>query len=408
MLKSELLELITQNEGAKLDFKRDDVRAEKMAKVIVSFANMHGGRILLGVEDDGAISGITRKGLQSWLMDTVIGRYMHPQIVPDYEEIRLDDEKTVVIVNVPMGVAKPYAVRLNDREDIYVRVGDTCQLASREQQARLFQSGGLFSVEKMPVHGSSLNDLDPRRIEEYFVKIIGDEKVLDWSGKLLNRDLFSQISADIKPACTVTAYALFAKAPRQRLPQAGLRIMVFPGKQMDYNATLDAVLDIPFVGLGEHPDGKFIEQSLPNRALSYLQPHISEEKLDKTQRRRFWDYPKEAIRELLVNAFAHRDWTRQNDVHLTVYSDRMEIESPGSLPNGMTIEKIKEGQQTPRNTNLVRILRDYGFLDDRGMGIRLKVIPLTLENNGKAPDFEASEDYFKVTLWKKTLAKDES
>ena len=72
------------------------------------------------------------------------------------------------------------------------------------------------------------------------------------------------------------------------------------------------------------------------------------------------------IRELLVNAYAHRDWTRQNDIRLVVYGDRMEVTSPGALPNGMTIEKILAGQQAPRNNNMVRILRDYGLMDDRG------------------------------------------
>ena len=118
-------------------------------------------------------------------------------------------------------------------------------------------------------------------------------------------------------------------------------------------------------------------------------------------RKRHWDYPQEVIRELLVNAFAHRDWTRQNDVRAVVYGNRMEITSPGALPNGMTIGKIIEGQQAPRNTNMVRILRDYGLMDDRGMGIRRTVIPVMREHNGVLPDFEAAEDYFKVTLWKR-------
>ena len=117
-------------------------------------------------------------------------------------------------------------------------------------------------------------------------------------------------------------------------------------------------------------------------------------------RRRFWDYPVEVMRELLVNAFAHRDWTRQNDTRVVVYRDRMEVTSPGALPNGMTIDKIRAGQQSPRNTHIVRILRDYGLMDDRGMGVRRKVIPLMRERNGTEPGFEATGDFFNVTLWK--------
>ena len=305
----------------------------------------------------------------------------------------------MAVIDVPAGVAKPYAVKRGERLDYYLRIGNTCQLASREQMARLFESGGFVSVEKMPVHGSDAEELDDRRLREYFERIPGDDDVDDWRRKLLYRDLLVATGrGDVR--CSYAAYALFASEPRRRLPQAGLRLMVFPGPHVDYDASLDEVLDLPFVGLGVQTLGKFIEQSLPERTLSYLQPHISHERLSGMTRRRFWNYPVEVIRELLVNAFAHRDWTRQNDTRVVVYRDRMEVTSPGALPNGMTIDKIKAGQQSPRNTHIVRILRDYGLMDDRGMGVRRKVIPLMRERNGTEPDFEATGDYFKVTLWK--------
>ena len=146
MLKSELLELTQQKEGAKLEFKRDDVRPETLAKEIVAFANMNGGTILVGVEDNGEISGIKRENFQAWLMDTVIAKYVHPFILPNYETVSID-KKTVAIITVPQGNAKPYMLKHNNREDIYVRYGDICQLADRERQARLFQSGGFISAE---------------------------------------------------------------------------------------------------------------------------------------------------------------------------------------------------------------------------------------------------------------------
>ena len=400
MLRAELQDILEAGEGSKVEFKRDGIRPEQLAREIVSFANMNGGRILLGVEDDGTVSGVRRGNLQAWVMDTVIGRCVVPPIIPDYEEVAMDGG-AVAVIDVPAGVAKPYAVKRGERFDYYLRIGNTCQLASGEQMARLFESGRLVSVEKMPVHGSDAEELDDRRLREYFERIPGDDDVDDWRRKLLYRDLLVATGReDVR--CSYAAYALFASEPRRRLPQAGLRLMVFPGPHMDYDASLDEVLDLPFVGLGEQTLGKFIEQSLPERTLSYLQPHISHERLSGMTRRRFWDYPVEVIRELLVNAFAHRDWTRQNDTRVVVYRDRMEVTSPGALPNGMTIDKIKAGQQSPRNTHIVRILRDYGLMDDRGMGVRRKVIPLMRERNGTEPDFEATGDYFKVTLWKGT------
>src|SRR5690348_9465881 len=137
MLKSELLELVANGESSGVEFKRDDVRPEQLAKEIVALANFQGGRLLLGVEDDGSISGLTRTDTERWVMDTVFGRYVHPMILPFYEEVALEDGRRVAIITIQPGVTKPYVVRHNDREDIYIRVGTISRLASREQQARL-------------------------------------------------------------------------------------------------------------------------------------------------------------------------------------------------------------------------------------------------------------------------------
>ena len=104
----------------------------------------------MGVADDGSICGVRTEGLQEWLIDTVAGRYVSPHILPKFEIILTTDAKAVAVISVPAGVAKPYVVQCrHDRaEKIYVRYGNTCQLASRERLARLFQSGGLTSTEK--------------------------------------------------------------------------------------------------------------------------------------------------------------------------------------------------------------------------------------------------------------------
>ena len=96
--------------------------------------------------------------------------------------------------------------------------------------------------------------------------------------------------------CNYAAYALFAVEPRRRLPQAGRRLMVFSSSDMDYEASLDEVLDLPFVGLSDHKRGRFVEQSMSDRTIAYLQPHISRERLSGMTRVRFRDYPQEVIR----------------------------------------------------------------------------------------------------------------
>ena len=155
MLKNELLQLIANGENSGIEFKRDDLRPEQLAREIVALANLRGGSVLLGVEDDGSISGIQRPDLELWVMDTVFGRFVHPLILPFYEEVAFDDGKRVAVITLTEGTAKPYVVRHNDREEIYVRVGSTSRRATREQQARLFESGGLLHSEVLPVSGST-------------------------------------------------------------------------------------------------------------------------------------------------------------------------------------------------------------------------------------------------------------
>jgi ATP-dependent DNA helicase RecG len=101
----------------------------------------------------------------------------------------------------------------------------------------------------------------------------------------------------------------------------------------------------------------------------------------------------------LINALAHRDWTRPSDVEIAGYLDRMEITSPGALPNSMTVEKVMAGQRSARNNIIVDVLRDYGYVDARGMGVRVKVIPALVAREAKYA-YEATEDYVKVIIGK--------
>lgn len=105
-------------------------------------------------------------------------------------------------------------------------------------------------------------------------------------------------------------------------------------------------------------------------------------------------------REALLNALVHRDWTRSVEVEVEVvaYSDRLEITSPGALQNSMTVTKMLAGQRSPRNPILVDIMRDYGYVDARGMGVRRKIVPLVREYSGQEVRFDATDDFVRVTM----------
>lgn len=407
MLRSELLEVIANGENSGVEFKRDDVRPEQLAKEIVALANFQGGKVLLGVEDDGSISGVQRPDLEAWVMDVVFGRYIHPLILPFYEELVLDDDKRVAVVSVTQGSAKPYVVRNNNREEIYVRVGSTSRLATREQQARLFESGGMLHAEMLPVSGTSFESLDSARLADYLVNIAGDPEAPattdDWEQRLQGLG-FLVARDDGRPVCSIAGLVLFGRSPRRSLRQAGVRWMSFTGDAKDYQAQDDTQLDAPMVALWEgRPGGarQLVEPGLIDLLADRMRPFISDEgeastealRLDRTYR-----YPLDAVRECVLNALVHRDWTRSVEVEVANYADRLEVISPGTLQNSMTIEKMLAGQRSPRNPIIVEIMRDYGYVDMRGMGVRRKIVPLTRDYTGKDAKFDLTDDFMRVVI----------
>jgi len=406
MLKSELLELVANGESTLIEFKRDDVHAEQLAREIVALVNSHGGRVLLGVEDDGTLVGIQRKDLEHWVMDTVFSRYVHPWILPSYEEVEVEDDVRIAVITVTQGTAKPYVLRHGDREEIYIRMGSTSCRATREQQARLFATGGLIHMEALPVSGSKLSDLSEARLTNYLLGIMGDhDRPADdgaWVQRLTQLEFMTEVE-DSGPVCTIAGLVLFGLRPRRLLRQAGVRWMAFAGDEKSYDALDDAVIDAPLVGLWENAPGSsdLLEEGLFETFLDRIRPFISDEASETGEsfrRDRSWHYPVAALREAVVNAVAHRDWTRANEVEVIRYNDRLEVISPGALQNSMTVDKMVGGQRSPRNPIIVEVLRDYGYVDARGMGVRRKIIPLVREASGREPVFEATEDALTVTL----------
>ena len=407
MLKAALLEIIANGENSGVEFKRDDVRPEQLAREIVALANLNGGMVLLGVEDDGSVSGVQRDDLETWVMDTVFGRYVHPMLLPFYEVVTLYDGSRVAVVSVTMGTSKPYVLRHNGREDIYVRVGSTTRLADRDQQARLFATGGLLHSEALPVSGTAFDSLDRERLQDYLLNLVGDRELPGtekaWTSRMVGLGFMTE-RGGAAPVCTIAGIVLFSRTPRRFLRQAGIRWMAFNGVDKGYQALDDTTLDGPLVARFRQQDGgarELIERGLIENLMDRIQPFVSIEGdalVDGLRRQRVWSYPAAALREAFINALAHRDWTRALDVEVVAYSDRLEVLSPGALQNSMTIEKMLAGQLSPRNPLIVEVLRDHGYVDARGMGVRNKIVPLVREASGSEPRFEATEDYVRVSL----------
>ncbi|MCK4546931.1 MAG: putative DNA binding domain-containing protein [Candidatus Eisenbacteria sp.] len=406
MLKAELLEIIASGESSGVEFKRDDVRPEQIGKEIVAMTNLKGGRLLLGVEDDGTISGIQRADTEEWVMN-IFASKIHPMLLPFYEEVAMDGGKRVAAVTFTEGPSKPYVLRHEGREEIYIRVGTTSRLATREQQARLHEMGGMLHAELLPVSGAGLDALDRQRLSDFLDHITRDaampQSEAEWYGRLSALGFMTDGPGGV-PVCTIAGILLFGQAPRRFLRHAGIRLMIFEGKEKTYDARYDRVLDSPILSLWTKSGDSGRVRSgdgLLDKADAILKPYITDEsdeigegfRRDAAPR-----FSREVIREILLNAVAHRDWTRFTDIELVVYADRLEVTSPGPLPNTMTIEKMIAGQRSPRNLLLVDVLRDYDYVDARGIGIRNKVIPRVRKMTGRDPIFEETDDYLKTTV----------
>lgn len=406
MLRSELLELIAYGENSFVEFKRDDVRPEQLAREIVALVNHRGGRILLGVDDDGTVVGLQRENTEEWVMDTVFARFVHPWILPSYEEVDLGEDRRVGVVTVTQGTAKPYVLRYQDREEMYIRMGSTSRRATREQQALLFAAGGLLHPEALPVSGSGLSDMSGPRLENYLADVLMDNQLPDgdeaWENRLVGLGLMARVD-ESRATCTIAGMVLFGLRPRRLLRQAGIRWMAFEGEEKTYDALDDTVLDAPLVAHWERrPNSSdLLESGMFEVLLDRIRPFVTEEAGtldDGLRRERTWHYPPEAVREAVINALAHRDWTRNAEVEVVRYSDRLEVLSPGSLPNAMTVETMLAGQRSARNSIIMDVLRDYGYVEARGMGVRRKIVPLVRQASGVDPKFEATEDFLRVVL----------
>lgn len=401
MNTQDILTWIQNGENSGMEFKRDDIRPEQLAKEMIAFLNFKGGKILLGVDDDGSVSGLQRTDTEEWVMN-ICADMIHPRVIPYYEQCRIGN-KIIAVITLDMGISKPYVLRQSERESIYIRLGSTSRLATREEQMRLFQEGGFLHVEILPVSGSGFSMLDIRRVRDYFKRIRKLDPLPqtdeEWLRLLVNMEYMSDQTQ--KPLTTIAGTVLFARNPASVLFQAGAEWVVFPGTEKEYDTRDRTTLNAPLVGLWDE-NGEQTEEGVLERLMSKVRQHASAEKLSENLLTRVveWDFSPEAVREAVINAFVHRDWTRPANIEISLYADRMEIVSPGPLPNNVTVERMKQGLRVPRNPILIQTMKDYGYVEHIGMGVRNKIIAGMKKHNGTEPDFIADDLQVKVILYR--------
>jgi ATP-dependent DNA helicase RecG len=401
MTPDRLHQILKQPENSLLELKRDDIRPENLAKEIVALANFRGGEIILGVDDETReIIGIQRENLEEWVMDTVLKRYITPSIIPVYKEIVLESGKKIATLYIEQGNLKPYAVKKNDSETIYIRVGSTSRVADREQILRMSQEAGYYHFEVAPVSGTSIENIDSELFSHFYKKTM-DEEILNWEDLQLRLTQLDFLVKGIRSefVCSIAGLVIFGKEINRFLPQYGFRISRYSSKEVELENIEDRVFTGPIARIKNLAE---IERNgIVDSVLSFLSEHLSTVGIDKdgVTRTRFWRIPEPILRELIVNALIHRDYTKKTRNEIRIFSDRIEFESAGRLPNTLTIEKIKIGQKYPRNPILVQYAQYLNLMEHKGLGIRRIVLNELKKQGYPEPLFVETEDSFCVTVF---------
>lgn len=453
MTTTELRELIANGENSRVDFKRDEIENHKLAKELVAFANLQGGYVLLGIDDDGSVRGLAREDppadgedeqgrriyerLEEWVMQACRDK-IRPEIIPYFEILRdVEPGRDVAVVQVERGWSVHH-VWHNQRRTYCIRVGTLSREASPEELGRLFQQRGTFRPELRPVSGTSIADLDGRRLDEYFRQVRQQDtppsrpseewqaettawarnqdgehwrslvdlreqewraaREAEWVSLLVNTEVLHD--SDRQPT-TVAGLLLFGREPVRYLPQAKIDAVAYFGTEKDYDTKERRTLRGPLVVL-RGTEGTLLEEGLVEQAVAFVRRNIETVTLeDGVRRQARWDYPEEAVREAIVNAVVHRDYLLSGtDIELSIYADRLEVVSPGRLTNGITPARMRSGCRSARNELLKDVMRDYGYLEHMGMGIPRKIMRGMREHNGTDPELVEAEERFTLRLWK--------
>jgi ATP-dependent DNA helicase RecG len=374
----ELLEILTRGEDSWRQFKKNVTNADALAAEMVAFSNSSGGQMFIGVNDDGTIAGLSADDIRrlNQLVANTASQGVKPAINPTTENIQTPDG-LVLCLEIPLGINKPYQ---DKNGTFWVKSGsDKRRATSREEIQRLFQRANLIHADELPVPGLTTADLDMEYFGAFFQKRFGEtleEQSRPLPDILTNMNLLKNGSLNIGGAL------LFSKTPQYRLPTFIVKAGAF---------------DANDISTTEYEDSRNIEGKLADvfretvGFILFNLRHIQGEQGINSIGGP--EIPRESIEEIVSNALIHRDYFISSPVRVFVFLDRVEIISPGHLPNNLTVENIKAGNSNTRNpllasyanhllpyrgygSGIIRALAKYphiDFIDDRD-GNMFKVI----------------------------------
>lgn len=344
----ELQQILAMGEDSQHQFKQNITHSNSITAEMVAMANTQGGKILLGVDDSGEISGLSTQDVRrlNQLISNAASDAVKPPINPLTQVIQTE-QGLLMVVSVLEGLNKPYT---DNSGIIWVKSGaDKRRVTSREEMQRMFQAAGLIYADEVPVLGTSQNDLNQHTFQAYY-ETRYQEEISELSARLLQN---LRLLKDNQ--LTLSGLLLFGKNPQQFKPVLVVKAIVFPGNELNIAHYLDSE-DIEG-DLAQVYKNSF---AFVQRNLHHIQKGQSVNSLGKLE------IPPIVIEELLVNALIHRDYFISAPIRLFIFQDRIELISPGQLPNHLTIEQIRYGLSNIRNPVLAS--HASHILPYRGLG----------------------------------------
>ena len=372
-------ELLREPEGKELEYKRDLSSPTPALKTIIAFANTAGGRLVIGVTDRSRdVIGVDDPlALEERLMNLIADR-ISPRLVPEVEFVGWRKTQ-LLVVEVHLGDNRPYHLLPDGPEDgVYVRLGSTNRRADPALIAEMRRSARHVAYDEEPLLGLGTEAIDFDAATESFAPV----------RRLRRTDLVTlglTTTHQGRAVPTVGGVLLFGRNRPEVFPDAWLQAGRFAGS--DRSRIIDSTdLDGPLPVLVDAAIA-FVERQLATGLV-----------IDAVRHRRARTLPPVAVREAVINAVVHADYSQVGGpLRVAVYDDRLEIENPGLLPFGLTVADMRNGVSRVRNRVIARTFRELGYIEQWGSGIP-RMTTACREMGLPEPEIEEVGGRVRVTL----------
>jgi ATP-dependent DNA helicase RecG len=376
----DLVELLKRPEGKTLEFKRELSAPEGALKTIIAFANTAGGTLLVGVEDrSGHVRGVSEPLDLEERLASLISDQVAPRLMPEIEILPWRRTQVLAVRVYPSPSRPHYLERTGPDGGVYVRVGSTNRRADRElvEELRRFGRGEAFDEQPMPDLDSEA--LDFRAASESFAPV----------RRIVRRDLETlRLVTDHqgRKVPTVGGVLLFGRDRQRHFPDAWIQAGRFRGTDKSRILDRTEIRSQPVQAIEE--------------AIAFVQKHgLHGAEIGAVRRRERWSLPPVAVREAVINAVAHADYAQRGaPLRIAIFDDRLEVENPGLLPFGLTVEDLPRGVSKLRNRVIGRVFHTLGLIEQWGSGVQ-RMTGACREAGLALPVFEEIGTRFRVTLF---------